>query len=303
MLNIKITKNIEEANMITHGGKFHPDDVFSTMFLSRIIDNPTVFRTTNQGIKSDRAIVYDIGFGKFDHHGPDALFRDNPKIKYCSFGLLWKEYGKEYLDKIESVDREELFKRIDEDLIMQIDGIDNGVFPKIQAPYKLKDLDYIIDLFNNSWIEDRDTDDCFIDALKVADLIFDRLIAREEALIIAKKKVLDKIKESKDGILILDEYMPYEEAIWCNNNENNIKVIVMPSNRGGYNIKPITVSKDSHELAYSFSKEYLGLHDEELINVSGIKSAKFVHISGFIACTGTLEDALLMAKNAIEDKN
>ena len=26
-MNVKITKNIEEANMITHTGSFHPDDV------------------------------------------------------------------------------------------------------------------------------------------------------------------------------------------------------------------------------------------------------------------------------------
>ena len=301
-MNIKITKDINEANMITHGGKFHPDDVFSTVFMSRVIENPIVYRTTDQGIKKDDVLIYDIGFGKFDHHGPDALYRDNPRLKYCSFGLLWKEYGRKYLDSIESVDRDELFKRIDEDLIMQIDGIDNGVFPSIKAPYKLKDLDYIIDLFNNSWLDDTDNDIRFMEALDVANKIFDRFIVREEALIVAKKKVLDSISKCDDGILILDNYLPYEEGLWSDNNSKNIKVIIMPSNRGGYNIKPVTISKDSHELAYSFSKEFLGLHDEELVNVSGIKSAKFVHISGFIACTGTLEDAILMAKNAIEDK-
>ena len=302
MLNIRITKVQDEANLITHGGKFHPDDVFSTMFMSKIVDNPVVYRTSEQKVKSDKAIVYDIGFGKFDHHGPDALYREDKKLKYCAFGLLWKEYGKQYLETIESVDREELFKRIDENLIMQIDGIDNGVFPKIQAPYKLKDLDYIIDLFNNSWLEDEDPDIGFMEAVKIANAIFERMIVREEALIVAKKKVLESISKCEDGILILDEFIPYEEAIWCDNNSKNIKVIVMPSNRGGYNIKPVTVSKDSHELAYCFNKEYLGLHDEELVRVSGIKTAKFVHISGFIACTATLEDAIKMAKNAIEDK-
>lgn len=299
---IKITKNKEEANLITHGGKFHPDDVFSTMFMSRIIDDPIVYRTIEQDVSSDKAVVYDIGFGKFDHHGPNALVRESNKVKYCSFGLLWKEYGMKYLNTIESMDREELFKRIDEDLIMQIDGIDNGVFPNVKAPYKLKDLDYIIDLFNNSWMEDRDTDIGFIEAVNFASIIFDKLLIREEALIVAKKKVLDKVKQCKDGILILDEYLPYEEGLWENSNEYNIKIVIMPSNRGGYNIKPVTVSKDSHELAYSFNKEFLGLHDDELVKVSGIKSARFVHISGFIAVTGTLDDAILMAHNAIDKK-
>ena len=32
--NIQLTKQIDEANCITHSGKFHVDDVISTIFLS-----------------------------------------------------------------------------------------------------------------------------------------------------------------------------------------------------------------------------------------------------------------------------
>ena len=42
---LKITKEIEKANLITHSSSFHPDDVFSTMFLSKIVENPVVCRT------------------------------------------------------------------------------------------------------------------------------------------------------------------------------------------------------------------------------------------------------------------
>ena len=43
-MTLKITKNKEEANLITHNNKFHPDDVFSTVFLSKYIDNPVLYR-------------------------------------------------------------------------------------------------------------------------------------------------------------------------------------------------------------------------------------------------------------------
>ena len=36
---MKLTKNIEEANLITHSGNFHAD-VFATVFMSKIIKNP-----------------------------------------------------------------------------------------------------------------------------------------------------------------------------------------------------------------------------------------------------------------------
>ena len=303
-MNLKITKNIKEANLITHSSSFHPDDVFSTMFLSKITKNPIVCRTNNPDNANQNAIVYDIGFGKFDHHGPDATYRETPKLKYCSFGLLWKEFGLKYLETINKEEKELLFTAIDENLIMQIDGIDNGLFPKIDAEYKLTDLDKVIDLFNNAWNEEKDNDDNFLIAVEIAEKIFDRIIIKENAKILAKKRVEEQIPTVKDGILILKEYLPYQDAIFTSDNPQakEVKVVIFPSNRGGYNIKPMTISKESKELAYKFSKSFNGLHDEELANISGIKTARFVHASGFLACSETLEDAILLAKNAIDNK-
>ena len=105
-------------------------------------------------------------------------------------------------------------------------------------------------------------------------------------------------------MLILDEYIPYQEAIFTSQNPKaqEIKIIILPSNRGGYCVKPRTISKESKELLINFPKEYRGLHDEELAQISGIKTAKFVHLSGFLASTDTLEDAILLAKQAINNK-
>ena len=93
---IEITNNIHEAKLITHSATFHPDDVFSTAFLLRLFPGSKVIRVNKVTEVNDEQIVYDIGFGKFDHHGPDAKWR-NSKIKYSSFGLLWEYYGKDYL--------------------------------------------------------------------------------------------------------------------------------------------------------------------------------------------------------------
>ena len=304
-MNLKITKNIKEANLVTHSSTFHPDDVFATMFLSKIVDNPVVCRTNDPSLASDNSLIYDIGFGKFDHHQVDAKYRDNSKIKYCSFGLLWKEYGLDFLEKREIADKELLFDAIDKKLVMQIDAIDNGIFPSIKASYSLLDLDNIIDLFNNAWNENKDNDDNFIEAVKIADIIFERLLIKEQAKIVALKKIEKLIDTVKDNILILDEYMPYQEAIFNSKNPKaeEIKVIILPSNRGGYAIKPKTISPTSKELVCHFSENFNGLHDEELVKVSKIKTARFVHSSGFMACTGTLEDAIKMANNAIKNKN
>jgi uncharacterized UPF0160 family protein len=299
---LKLTKDINEANLVTHGGTFHPDDVFSTVLMSKIVDNPVVYRANASTATYPDKLLYDIGFGEFDHHGPDALMR-NPKIKYSSFGLLWKRFGKEYLTKI-TTDVDEMWTAIDERLVMQIDGIDNGNFPKITADYSLLDLDAIIDLFNRGWDEKVDNDEQFIQAVIIAETIFDRLIVKEQAKINAKKKVVEKIKSTTGEILILDEYMPYHEALFDKNipEAEHIKIIVFPSNREGYNVKPKTISKDSKELLIKFPKELLGLHDEELANITHIPTARFVHTEGFIGATDTLEDAIKLAELALNNK-
>ena len=302
-MNLKITNKIEEANLVTHGTTFHPDDVFATMFMSKVIDNPIVCRTNNPEGASENAIIYDIGFGRFDHHQPDAKMRDE-KIKYCSFGLLWQEYGHQYLESIESPDKEQLFTMIDEQLIKQIDAIDNGVFPEIKADFYLLDLDKIIDLFNKAWDEGTDSTQEFQEAVKIAEIIFDRLIIKINAQIKANQIVEKELDKVQNGILILKEYLPYEDGIWLSKNPKakDIKVVIFPSKRGGYGIKPRTVSYTSKDLAYTFDKEFYGMHDEELAKASGIKTARFVHSSGFLACADTLEDAILLAQNAINNK-
>lgn len=302
-MKLRITKKLNEANLVTHSGTFHPDDVFSTMFLANIIDNPVVARVNDTMGVNSNAIIYDIGYGEFDHHGPDALYR-NKDLKYSSFGLLWKRYGLEYLDSINVISPSKMFKVIDEKIVMQIDGIDNGVFPKVEAPYKLMDLDKVIDLFNKNWDDNTDNDDNFMLAVEVAKKIFDRIIIRENALLKANKLVEEEIDNVKDNILILKEYMPYKDAIFNSSKEHakDIKIVITPSNRGGYNIKPMTVSLESKELVVHFNKEFLGLHNEELANVSGIKTARFVHSQGFIACAETLDDAILLAKMALNNK-
>lgn len=300
---LKITKEIKEANLITHSGTFHPDDVFSTMFMSRIIENPVVCRTNTPEEANQNAIIYDIGYGEFDHHGPNARMR-NEELKYCSFGLLWEKYGYEYLKQIETEDIEMLFKKIDEKLIMQIDGIDNGVFPKVEAPYKLTDLDHVIDSFNKAWNEEVDNDDNFIMAVNVASSIFDRYILRENAKITAAKRVEKEIPNVKDNILFLNEYMPYSDAIFESTlpEAKDIKVVISPSNRGGYNIKPMTISKDSKELVVNYPESIRGLHNEELVNACNIKGARFIHISGFMSAADDLESAYEMAKLLLENK-
>ena len=67
---IEIVKELKEANCVTHGGKFHPDEIFATVILSKILTNIKLIRvnevTDSMRESIAKKLVYDIGGGEFD---------------------------------------------------------------------------------------------------------------------------------------------------------------------------------------------------------------------------------------------
>lgn len=111
---MKLVTDIKEAKYITHSGTMHTDEVFATAFLDLYKKDITLIRLPQidiDKIEKD-VLVYDIGRGKYDHHQDDAKTRENG-IKYSSFGLLFQEFGKEYLKQLKIEDIEEVFNTID----------------------------------------------------------------------------------------------------------------------------------------------------------------------------------------------
>ena len=79
------------ANGFTHAGKFHADDVFATALLQ--ILRPDI-KITRGFVVPDGfdGIVYDVGYGMFDHHQEPREYRANG-VPYAAFGLLWRVLG------------------------------------------------------------------------------------------------------------------------------------------------------------------------------------------------------------------
>ena len=286
---ISFVKNIQDANCITHSGTMHADDVFATAFLELYFGDVKLFRTTSVNFDEvdSNALVYDVGRRKFDHHQVDALKRENG-ITYCSFGLLWKEFGKDFLKKrnIEYID--EVFEGIDKDLIEGIDADDNGIFPKIEADYKVKTTSSIVKLFNPSFNSDEDESEQFLKAEALAKMIFEEEILYINGKVIAAKKVecLLENRNKEKKYLVLDEFLPYEETLLNVEDANNILFVAYPSNRGGYAIKTVPKSLEDRTARMDFPEEWAGLCNEELENVSKINGLKFCHLGRFsVSCT------------------
>lgn len=300
---MKLIHNIKEAKYITHAGTMHADEVFATAFLdlyNKDIEVMRVSEVEKAKIRKD-AIVYDIGRGKFDHHQEDAKVRENG-IKYSSLGLLFEEFGKDYLkqEKIEDID--EVYIGMEKELIEAIDAIDNGVFPEIVAPYKVKTISDIIKLFNPSFGSKEKEEEQFIKAVEVAKQIWQETLYSVIGKVKAKKIVLEKIKNEKKDYLELEEYLPYEETLLKTEEGDHLLFVMYPSNRGGYGIKTIKKSLEDKTDRMLFPESWAGLENKELEKVSNIKDISFCHSGRFLVTCKTKEAAYQVLDQLLSTK-
>ena len=297
---ITLVKDLNEAEGITHNGTMHADEVFATAFLSLYFKNFKVARVSE--VPKDiptNTIIYDIGKGKFDHHQKDARLRDNG-IKYSSFGLLFEAYGLSYLKKLKLKNTKAIYNYFVKDFIEAIDAIDNGIFPEIKADYKVKTLSDVIKLFNPSYLSNDNEDEQFIKAVSLAESILTEELKNVIGKVNASFKVKTILNKTKGPILILDEYLPYEETILTSLSGKKIKFVIYPSNRGGYGIKTIPISTTDKTSRVYFPKTWGGLTNNDLEEVTGIKGSLFCHTNRFLMTASSLDTAKTLAEIAIE---
>lgn len=296
-MNIKITKNIEEATCITHNGTFHCDEIFSTIMFSKLLPKVVVCRTSDLELAQNTQYIYDVGGGELDHHQFGGNGERENGVKYSSCGLVWKKYGKDIIKKYTNDNIDEIWQMLDKNLIQCIDAGDNGQIPDINTSYRLVQIAGIIAEFNPTWDEDVDPDMKFKEALQIAEIVFENSIKNTISKIKAKGKVEQAIINSKDGIMTLEKYLPWKEVLLESDNTKAklINFVIFPSNRGGYNIYTVPEKLGSFESRKLFPNEWAGLKDKELQKVTTVETARFCHNKCFICAVGTKEDALKLA--------
>ena len=284
--NIQLTKKADESNSITHSGRFHIDDVISTIFLSKIKKNIILIRLpTIKNINIDNKIVYDIGLGEFDHHQKNRNGQRKNEIYYSSIGLLWRKFGKKYLTELKVKNVGKTFQYMDEELIQYIDATDNMQMEYLQN----KISPDFIKLCNPEWNENITEDEAFINALKLADEFWNIYIKHAIAEVEAIDLILNKINESKECFISFETEIPYRKAIKFYKG-NKVKYIILKSRREGYEIR---ILKDKCK----FKDELVKSVDvEDSRKITGIDELIYVDNNAKLCCTETLESAIQLVK-------
>ena len=289
LIRVNNPKDINKVKTgYTHGGTFHADDVFATALLQIINPEIKIERVFVAPEDSDDIIIYDIGEGQYDHHqkykeyrcDEYSLYEDRWSIAYSSIGLLWREFGKMLTvneDAWESVDS----------FIVGIDNADNTG--------KKESICVAISSFNPNWDSEESVDDQFWKAVAFAKAVLQNLIDSANAKERAKAVVDEAIKNNTSGderILVLDKFVPCREYI--SYQYPDIDFFIFPSNRGGYNIQTVPYLVDERSSnRVDFPEEWLGNPDKSL-------GMTFCHPGNWLASTTTLEEAIKVAKVAID---
>lgn len=274
--------NISEKNtcnipntIIVHAGKFHCDDVMCVAIMKEI--NPSIVierRSAGDFLESDRVLVADVGFGKYDHHQENAKRREDGR-KHAACGLVFEDYWKCLLDD------SRFYKSFKKKYIIPIEDTDNG--------HERNPLSYFIDSLNPTWNSDTDVDVAFREAVEIIRLLIHREVEYFQSICEAKHIIRNAIRKKDQGVVVLPQYCPWQYDL-CS--DPDAKYVIFPSmrNQGRFNAQVIPIVPGSHEAKKSFPPS---------IKV-GRGGCTFVHPNRFLAEFNSLAEAKMALRDSAE---
>ena len=190
---------------MTHGGKFHADDVFSAALLKKVNPSIKIVRTFEIPKEFD-GIAFDIGYGRYDHHQVSAEQRDNG-VPYAAFGLLWRDFGESLFAGLGILPEQaaEEAARFDKGFIQSLDYSDNTGDENPLAG--------VINDFNPSWDSAESTDRCFEEAVNFASAVLNRKIDNIASVQRARTLVETALAEARDNIVVLPRFAPWRKVL------------------------------------------------------------------------------------------
>lgn len=287
-----------DITIATHNGNFHADDVFSIAALKHIFPSFKLIRTRDLELIGKADIVIDVGgeydaeAGRFDHHQRGGAGGRENGIPYSSFGLIWQKYGLQICQG-----SQEVANAVDAGLVSTIDAIDCGHVEGVSQGISLSQT---ISMFNPTWQEDSHFDTCFDEAVEFASRVLTRFIAAANGGISAKVIVAKAIDNAEDPrVIVLEKYTPWKRTVHALSED--ALYMVYPSQTGQWRIQTVPVEPGSFEDRKSLPKQWAGLSDKALQEVTGIDDAMFCHNGLFIAGAESFESTMKMASIALQE--
>ncbi|KAM3962067.1 uncharacterized protein ACR2FA_003748 [Aphomia sociella] len=322
----------------THDGIFHCDEALACSLLKMLPQyrDAEIIRTRDPDVLKECHIIVDVGGvfdranRRYDHHQisfnetlsslrPD--YGDKYNIKLSSVGLVYTYYGEQLIQNIASTqnllnttDLRSIYKKVYENLIQEIDALDNGI-PMTNEKSKYTINTYLsarVRRMNPQWNseQDIDMDELFGKAMALVSEEFMYTVNYYINVWLPAKKYLKSALENrfhthKSGQIVeLSKIVPWKEHLFEVETEinisNEIKYIIFNSKPETWFVLAVPVIPTSFILRKPLHKNWWGLSNETLSNVSGIAGCIFCHASGFLCGNISKEGALKMAVVSLE---
>ncbi|XP_045538166.1 MYG1 exonuclease [Papilio machaon] len=335
-----IIKRFNSINMKigTHDGVFHCDEVLACCMLKLLpnFKDAEIVRTRDMEKLNTCDIVVDVGAvfdhekQRYDHHQREfnetlstvrPELGDKYKIKLSSAGLVYAFYGEKVIRTLQPKDAplsddnlKVIFKKVYENLIEEIDGIDNGVPMTVEEPkYKIRThLSARVGRLNPEWNSKQtvDMNEVFKEAMNMVREEFTFMVNYSISVWLPARDYVKSALESrfevhKSGeILEFKERFPWKEHLFDLETEMGLehqtKYVIFNDKPNSWRVQAVSVDPLSFLLRKPLHKDWWGVRDEILSKVSGIDGCIFCHSTGFIGGNVSRDGALKMAIASLE---
>jgi uncharacterized UPF0160 family protein len=299
--------------LVTHGGKFHCDEVFATVVLRLALGltapgSHRLARTRDAAIIASGAIVWDVGgaydeaTNRFDHHQRGAPTRADG-TPYSAAGLVWRRYGLDAARALLAPSGAEtmataIAEEIDTAVVRRIDELDNGIVPEADT----LGLASLIGDFNPNWDApggEGGADAAFAEAVALADGFLRRRVETLRARLAAEALIVAAHAASADPrILELDRALPWKDAVF--GNDLPVAFAIYPAPNGNWMVDSMPPEPGSFDQRVPLPAAWAGLPEADLAAISGVPDAVFTHLRLFVGAARTKAGAVAMARKAVE---
>ena len=231
--------NKENIEVIVHGGCFHADDVACVAILKLMYKDVNVVRKFKVDVETETT-DYILDIGRMDkvtdtqvildhHQGPELI--PGTDVKHCAFSKLIERM----IDPDDQLFKKHLYNALVLPVAAQDNGQNGSDFGLFSSPLSF------VNSMCLSWKDDQKlNDNRFDEVVDMAVVIIKNIIKNIEDKIEAVDEVTEAIKKMEGCVLVLDRYLPWTDTvIEYNNGEPKVKLIIYPSNRGGFNVQVV----------------------------------------------------------------
>lgn len=220
-------------------------------------------------------------------------------------------------DALSDAHVEKLVGKLYGSLILELDALDNGVEVAEAPKYRIcTHLGARIRRLNGSWQDPGGPDvenARFRSALAVAAEELFSIVAGYADEWLPARAIVEAALHSAGSVhpsgqvLKLRQFCPWQEHLFDIEEESGdaallgrAKYCLFADSRGSWRVQAVPAKRGSFDLRKSLPKQWCGVRDQELSDLSGIPGCVFVHANGFIGGNATEDGATTMAVKSLE---